>query len=167
MSIRPTVDLAHTHLDNPVVTIAIIVGIALLIWLPAVGFVVKSRSVVAIVATVIFGLLLAAIVAFVSRQVWVAIALDQQGRTTEATIVDRWEQDIDAVHSTDTGAIHYCLAFRFTAIQPDGNRIEVLKGQYETTPARKPLMYNRLQVGDRVRVRYLPDNPKIVRIDLP
>jgi hypothetical protein len=49
MSIRPTVDLAHPHLDNPVVTIAIIVGIALLIWLPAVSFVVKSRSVVAIV----------------------------------------------------------------------------------------------------------------------
>lgn len=165
MSIRPPVDLAHIQINNPSMMIAIIVGIALLIWLPALGFAVKSRSIVAIVATVISGILLAAIVAFVSRQVWVAIALDQRGRTTEGTIVDRWEQAIDAVHSTDTGDVHYCLAFKFVATQLDGSRMEVLKGQYETTPSRKPLMYSQLQVGDRVSVRYLPENPKIVRIE--
>ncbi|HXW01128.1 MAG TPA: DUF3592 domain-containing protein [Anaerolineae bacterium] len=98
----------------------------------------------------------------VSTQVWMLVkgvqdwqkvkALEAQGQLTQGVLLDRWS-------GLGRGS-QYCVAYYFEL--PWGNlgggpliRAEVNKEAHRA-----------YQVGDSVKVRYLPDNPKVCRLEV-
>lgn len=92
------------------------------------------------------------------RIFWQALALHSQGRLTGGVLFDRW---IELGRVGRAGyEKHYCVAYYFELPwQPRGSP-PVQRAEYNRTA------YHSLRLGDPVLVRYLPDNPKICRLEL-
>lgn len=80
------------------------------------------------------------------------LRLRTSGQETWATVFERW-QDTDS-----DGDPTYAIAYAFRASLPDGTLKLVTRAEWNKT------VYNATQIGSRVRVRYVPDNPEINRL---
>jgi hypothetical protein len=85
------------------------------------------------------------------RRVRNASQLAMEGQITQGLIVDRWtEKDSD-------GDTVYVIAYRFNA--PGHASVTVAEYFHRG-------LFDKLQIGQSVRVRYLPDRPEICRLDI-
>lgn len=83
------------------------------------------------------------------KQVW---ALEDRGQMIIGVIFDRWV--------ADPYRRPPCVAYYFDLPGQPNERSRVIRAEYNRTA------YNTYQVGDSVQIRYLPDNPKICRLEL-
>jgi hypothetical protein len=74
------------------------------------------------------------------------------GQEIWATIFDHW-QDNDA-----NGAPTYAIAYAFRVALPDGTFKLITRAELNRN------VYLKVQIGSRVRVRYVQDNPEINRL---
>jgi len=162
-------ELSHVREDKPWTILSVTVGILLFFcWLPAFMFI-SNEVLWGAIHCILLACLVWQMIEKI-RYILISIILDKQGKLTEAVIVERWVEFDDGVqydpeeYEAAYEIISYYLIFTFQAVKHDGTCTEFMKGQYETGFPGKTV-YNRVQVGDRVRVRYLPKNPKIVRIE--
>jgi len=81
--------------------------------------------------------------------------LEQAGQLAQGVVVDRW------VQWRNNGG--NALAYQFDALLPGGGSRRVVKGEIVD----RVTWYAQLQIGAHVRVRYLPDNPNLCRIEEP
>ena len=79
-----------------------------------------------------------------------ARALSRYGRSIQDRVLDRWT-DTDSDNNTV-----YCVAFRFTPL----DHTQVTKVEYNRAA------YDSLLPGDPVWVRYLPDRPRVARLEV-
>jgi hypothetical protein len=86
------------------------------------------------------------------RELNQVLALDGRGQMIRGVVFDRWV------------AYPYrrppCVAYYFDLLGQPNGRTRVVRAEYNRTA------YNTYQVGDSVPIRYLPDNPKICRLEL-
>lgn len=83
------------------------------------------------------------------REIHKAWLLGWRGKTATGRVTDCWTQ-------TDSeGDTEYCVAFAFA----EPGRPEIISAEYNRQA------YRTLQVGDPVQVRYVPDQPRICRLD--
>ncbi len=78
--------------------------------------------------------------------------LTLEGSLTWGVVTDRWTQWIRRKH--------YCIVYRFEIPATGYTSRAVIQAEYN------PDVYRRCQVGERVLVRYLPENPAICRLEL-
>jgi hypothetical protein len=80
------------------------------------------------------------------------LRLRSSGQETWATVFDRW-QTSDAKHKPT-----YAIAYAFKVLLPDGTPKLITCAELNQD------VYNAVQIGGCVRVRYVPDNPEINRL---
>jgi hypothetical protein len=80
------------------------------------------------------------------------LRLRSSGQETWATVFDRW-QDVDAERKPT-----YAVAYAFKAPLPDGTLKLITRAELNQ------VVYNTVQIGGYVRVRYVPDSPDINRL---
>ncbi len=81
--------------------------------------------------------------------------LQDHGQVTHAEIIDRWTRW--GYRST-----WHCVAYRFRLPLPEDGASHTY-----TFAERSYEAYHRLRVGDRVPLRYLPEDPSVCRLELP
>jgi hypothetical protein len=86
------------------------------------------------------------------RRIRQAQALERDGQLSDAIVFNRW-QDEDS-----DGDPTYAVAYAFKAPTPDGMLKMVTAAEFNREA------YQATQVGDTIRVRYLPEKPEVNRI---
>jgi hypothetical protein len=81
--------------------------------------------------------------------------LQAYGRITHAEIIDRWAR-------WGYRSSWHCVAYRFRAPSPEDNVLLTY-----TFAERNYEAYHQLRVGDRVPLRYLPEDPSVCRLETP
>jgi hypothetical protein len=79
--------------------------------------------------------------------------LDEKGLIARGTIIDLWEGD---------GSGHYHVAYRFELSLPSAESTQ----QFVIQQSINFSLYRQLQVDSKVRVRFLPGNPNVSRMEL-
>ena len=79
-----------------------------------------------------------------------ASALRRRGQVTQGKLLDRW------IETDSDGDREYCVAYSFT---PTGHPQVTSRAEYNRA------VYDALNPGDPVSVRYLPNRPDVSRLE--
>ena len=79
------------------------------------------------------------------------LRLRSKGLFAQAVIFDRWEK-------IDSEGITYYVAYAFKVSSPETGK-KIISNAQQSIQA-----YKKLKIGEKVRVRFLPDNPQICQM---
>jgi uncharacterized OB-fold protein len=80
------------------------------------------------------------------------LKLSSQGQVAQATVFDRWEQ-------TDSESSSYYVAYAFKVSEKQTGQQRIISNAEASMQA-----YKNLKLGEKVRVKFLPDNPQVCQM---